>query len=65
MAAAIKDALGIHVELVEGGRGEFTVWVGDQKVSGKGWIFFPDDAAVVTAVREALRPRQSMHDGKP
>ena len=56
MAAAIKDALGTDVELVEGGRGEFTVWVGDKKVSEKGWIFFPDDEAVVTAVREALPP---------
>ena len=54
MAAAIKDALGKDVELVEGGRGEFTVWVGDRKVSEKGWIFFPDDDAVVAAVREAL-----------
>jgi len=54
VAAAIKDALGKDVELVEGGRGEFTVWVGDQKVSEKGWIFFPDDVAVVAAVREAL-----------
>lgn len=55
MAAAIKDALGTDVELVEGRSGEFTVWVGDQKVSEKGWIFFPDDDAIVTAVREALR----------
>ena len=54
MAAALKDALGIDVELIEGGRGEFTVWVGDRKVSEKGWIFFPDDNVVVTAVREAL-----------
>jgi hypothetical protein len=59
VAAAIKDALGIDVELIEGGRGEFTVWVGDQKVSEKGWIFFPDDDAVVTAVREALTPKES------
>ena len=57
MAAAIKDALGIDVELVEGGRGELTVWVGDKKVSEKGWIFFPDDDAVANAVREALTPR--------
>ena len=57
MAAAIKDALGTDAELIEGGRGEFTVWVGDQKVSEKGWIFFPDDDAVVKAVREALTSR--------
>jgi hypothetical protein len=53
VAAVIKDALGIAVDLIEGGRGEFTVWVGDKKVSEKGWIFFPDDDAVVKAVREA------------
>ena len=54
MAAAIKDALGIHVDLIEGGRGEFTVWVGERKVAKKGLIFFPNDDAVVAAVREAL-----------
>jgi hypothetical protein len=59
VAAAIKDALGIDVQLVEGGRGEFTVRVGDQKVAEKGWIFFPDDDAVVAAVREALTPKES------
>ena len=54
MAAAIKDALGIDVELVEGGRGEFTVWVRDQKVSEKGWIRFPSDEVIVAAVRDAV-----------
>ena len=54
MAVAIKDALGTDVELIEGGRGEFTVWVGDRKVSKKGLIFFPDNDAIVTAVREAM-----------
>ncbi|HEX6124240.1 MAG TPA: hypothetical protein VFZ23_02595 [Pyrinomonadaceae bacterium] len=54
MAAAIKDALGTDVELIEGGRGEFTIWVGDRKVSEKGWIFFPDDDDVVASVRQAL-----------
>ena len=57
MAAAIKDALRTDVELIEGGRGEFTVWVGDQKISEKGWIFFPNDDEVVAAVRKALKPR--------
>ena len=54
MTAAIKDALGIDVELVEGGRGEFTVWVGNQKVSEKGWIRFPSDEVIIAAVRDAL-----------
>jgi hypothetical protein len=30
------------------------VWVGDTKVSEKGWIFFPNNDAVVNDVRQAL-----------
>ena len=40
--------------MIEGGRGEFTVWVRDQKVSEKGWISFPSDEVIVAAVRDAL-----------
>ena len=46
--------LEVEVETVIGGRGEFTVWVGDRKVAEKGWLTFPSDAKIVTAVREAL-----------
>ena len=54
MAALIKTEVGAEPELVEGGRGEFTVWVGDQVVAQKGWVIFPSDKKVLAAVREAL-----------
>lgn len=41
-------------QLVEGDRGEFTVWVDGQKVAEKGLFRFPSDADVVRAVRRAL-----------
>ena len=54
MAELIKRELGIEPELVEGERGEFTVWVGDQVVAKKGWIRFPSDKKVLSAVRQTL-----------
>lgn len=54
MAELIKRELGIEPELVEGNRGEFTVWVGDQIVAQKGWIRFPADQRVLLAVQQAL-----------
>ena len=54
MAALIKTEVGAEPELVEGGRGEFTVWVGDQVVAQKGWVRFPSDKKVLAAVRESL-----------
>jgi hypothetical protein len=50
----IERELGVVPELVEGGRGEFTVWVGDRVVAKKGWVRFPRDATVLAAVRGAL-----------
>lgn len=50
----LKRELGIETELIEGDRGEFTVWVGEQKVAEKGWIRFPPDAKVLLAVQKAL-----------
>ena len=41
-------------ELVEGGRGEFTVWVGDECVAKKDWLGFPSEETVVAAVRTAV-----------
>ncbi len=53
MAAQLKQELGIDAELVVGGSGEFTVWVGEKKVAEKSWGRFPDPASVVSAVRAA------------
>lgn len=54
MAALIKKELGVEAELIEGDRGEFTVWVGEGQVARKGWVRFPADEKVLAAVRQAL-----------
>ena len=54
MADLLKRELGVEVELKEGGRGEFTVWVNDKVVAKKGWLRFPQDEKVLTAVRQEL-----------
>ncbi len=40
-------------ELVEGNRGEFTVWVGEERVAGKDAMGFPSEQDVLAAVRKA------------
>jgi hypothetical protein len=52
VAAEIRRETGAETRLVEGRPGEFSVWVGDVKVAGKGWLFFPSARKVVAAVRE-------------
>ncbi len=54
MAELIRRELGVEPELVEGDRGEFTVWVGDRVVAKKGWVRFPPDERVLSGVRQAL-----------
>jgi hypothetical protein len=54
VAAAIKKVTGIDPELIEGRRGEFTVWVGDSQVAGKDEDNFPSENEVVEAVRRAV-----------
>ncbi len=54
MAALIKEATGINAALVEGRRGEFTVWVGEALVATKDGRGFPPEEDVVAAVRRAL-----------
>lgn len=54
MAALIRKDTGVEPELVEGGRGEFTVWVGERLVAEKGPLGFPSEKNVVAAVRQAL-----------
>jgi hypothetical protein len=54
VAELIRRELETEPELVEGDRGEFTVWVGDQVVAKKGWVRFPSDQRVLSAVRQAL-----------
>ncbi len=54
MAALIKQETGIDAEIIEGGRGEFTVWVGEETVAKKDAGVFPEDEEIVTAVQRAL-----------
>ena len=54
MAALIESAVGLEAELVEGGRGEFTVWVGDQVVAKKDTEGFPSDEEALAAVKRAV-----------
>jgi hypothetical protein len=53
VAAELKRALGVDAKLEVGNSGEFTVWVGADKVAEKQWRF-PDPADVVGAVRDRL-----------
>jgi hypothetical protein len=54
VADLIKRELGVHPVLIEGDRGEFSVWVDNQIVAKKGWLRFPSDQKVLTAVRHAI-----------
>ena len=54
MAALIEKDAGVGVELIEGKRGEFTVWVGEELVAGKSAHGFPSDEDAAAAVRRAL-----------
>ena len=54
MAAVIKKETGLDAELVEGGRGEFTVWVGNKLVAQKNANGFPSESEAVAAVLEGL-----------
>jgi hypothetical protein len=54
VAALIKEKTGLDSDLVEGGRGEFTVWVGGNVVAKKDSSGFPEDADVLAAVQHAL-----------
>ena len=56
MAALIKAELGVDSELMEGGRGEFSVWVGDKVVAKKDFDGFPSDEDALAAVKRAVTP---------
>ena len=58
MAALIESELHEDTEILEGARGEFTVWVGDECVAKKGADGFPADTAIVKAVRHRLETAQ-------
>lgn len=54
MAALVKREIGVDTELLEGARGEFTVWVGEECVAQKAAGGFPSEDEALAAVRQAL-----------
>lgn len=55
MAAELKRHLGVMSTLIEGDRGEFTVWVDGTKVADKNGGEFPAESEVVEAVKALLK----------
>jgi hypothetical protein len=62
VADLLKRELNVETKLIEGDRGEFTVWAGDEVVARKNWLGFPQDEKVVMAVREALAVKEKSND---
>ena len=54
MAALIKEKAGLETDVVVGGRGEFTVWVGGKRVAQKDANGFPADEEILAAVQAHL-----------
>lgn len=54
MAELLKRELNVETKLIEGDRGEFTVWVAGRVVAKKGMFGFPEDEKVLESVRNAL-----------
>jgi hypothetical protein len=54
VAALIAEVTGVTPEVTPGGRGEFTIWVGDALVAEKSRRGYPSDDAVLAAVKEGL-----------
>ena len=57
MAALLDSETGLSSTLIEGRRGEFSIWVGDQCVAKKDVTGFPADDEIVTAVKERVADR--------
>jgi hypothetical protein len=54
VAASIKDALGLDANIEPGGRGEFTIWLDDVKVSEKTRNGFPSEQAILDSISRAI-----------
>ncbi|WP_435528299.1 Rdx family protein [Mesorhizobium abyssinicae] len=62
-ARSLTDELGLPVELKAGKGGVFQVAVAGQVVTSRRKGYFPDNADVVRAVREALQRRRENDQG--
>jgi len=54
LAALIARDTGVEPDVVEGARGEFSIRVGGKLVASKDTRGFPDEADVLTQVKQAL-----------
>jgi hypothetical protein len=54
VAALVTQETGADADVLEGSRGEFSVWVGDTCVAKKTREGFPEDGEIVSAVRRSL-----------
>ena len=54
MADRLEQRFGGSVALIEGGKGEFTVWLGDTEVAGKSDGMFPQFDEVLELMGAAL-----------
>ncbi|MBU6400976.1 MAG: hypothetical protein KGS61_11700 [Verrucomicrobia bacterium] len=54
MADLLQRECGVEVNRVKGSIQELSVQVGDQVVARKKWFRFPEDAALVGVVKQAL-----------
>jgi predicted Rdx family selenoprotein len=54
VAALIKQAHNLDVDLEPGSRGEFSLWIKGVKVAQKDAKGFPSDAALLQAVKQTL-----------
>jgi len=60
VAAAIRDQLGLDAAIEKGSLGEFSVWVGEVRVSGRNWLgVIPSDGKIVGAVASAVAGERS------
>jgi len=57
VAALVESRTGIKPDVIEGGRGEFTVWVGKTRVAQKDDNGFPEDDQMLAAVQKTLTRR--------
>jgi hypothetical protein len=54
VADLLKRKFGVEAELVEGKKNEFSILVDNKVVAKKGWLIFPEDKKIITAVSRAL-----------
>lgn len=54
MAELIKEKFGLDAQLIEGGRGEFTVLADNKIIAQKGWLMIPSNEKILDSVKSAL-----------